>query len=671
MGLAPGGYLLGAAVLSAMVVPVAAGGRGLRRRFLPFLSGPTATLASIVLGCGLLLSVAEALGAVGEFRRVPMVCGCVVVGAVAARLGRVASHPAVGERAAPSIPRGQAVAALLVSAVVVAQWGGRTLTALDRGMPNMDSLWYHMPFAARFFQSGWLTRLHFTHGEPLHTFFPANSEVLHAVGMLAFRRDVLSPVLNLGWLGVALLAGWCVGRARGMAPVTLVATAVVLGLPTMAAGQPGDATNDVVALALFLAAVALLLEGRGRPAAVAVAGVAAGLAFGTKLNLVAPVLALTAGAVVLAPAGRRRSHAAAWAAGLVPAGSYWYLRNLLRAGSPVPAVRIGLGPVSLPHVRLSQTGAFNFSVAHYATNTRIWRATFVPGLRYAFGRGWWALLALAIAGMVFALARRRPREDRVLGAVALVAFMAYLVTPQTAGGPEGHPGYFAFDLRFLAPSLVLGLMLLPRRRALPALIGYGALLVVGATSRFGWPPHHGRGGVALGLAALIVAGATAWWRSQPHATSVRVAPLGALAGLLAALAIGWPVQAHYLRGRYADRRDWLAPAYLWARHTGHVRIGFVGFFQQYPLYGPDLSNWVQYVGRPGPNGNFSSATTCRQWRGLLRDGRYDYVVFPSAGARTERAWTTATAGGVVPVAATSGLVVRLSSPPDPRTCPPR
>src|SRR5207249_4468119 len=134
-----------------------------------------------------------------------------------------------------------------------------------------------------------------------------------------------------------------------------------------------------------------------------------------------------------------------------------------------------------------------------------------------------------------------------------------------------------------------------------------ALLVVGATSRFGWPPHRGRGGVALGLAALIVAGATAWWRSQPHAAPVRVAPLGALAGLLAALAIGWPVQAHYLRGRYADRRD------------------------------------------------------CR----------YDYVVFPSAGARTERAWTTSTAGGVVPVAATSGLVVRLSSPPDPRTCPPR
>src|SRR2546426_957572 len=83
-----------------------------------------------------------------------------------------------------------AVSAVLVSAVVVAQWGGRTLMALDRGMPNMDSLWYHMPFAARFFQSGWLTRLHFTHGEPLHTFFPANSEVLHALGMLAFRRDV-------------------------------------------------------------------------------------------------------------------------------------------------------------------------------------------------------------------------------------------------------------------------------------------------------------------------------------------------------------------------------------------------------------------------------------------------------------------------------------------------
>ena len=37
------------------------------------------------------------------------------------------------------------------------------------------------------------------------------------------------------------------------------------------------------------------------------AGVAAGLALGTKLNLAAPVVALTVGVVVAAPAGRRAS----------------------------------------------------------------------------------------------------------------------------------------------------------------------------------------------------------------------------------------------------------------------------------------------------------------------------------------------------------------------------
>ena len=50
---------------------------------------------------------------------------------------------------------------------------------------------------------------------------------------------------------------------------------------------------------------------------------------------------------------------------------------------------------------------------------------------------------------------------RLAGAVTIVAAIAYLFTPLTAAGPEGHPLAFGINLRYLTPALALGLALLP------------------------------------------------------------------------------------------------------------------------------------------------------------------------------------------------------------------
>ena len=50
----------------------------------------------------------------------------------------------------------------IVLVVVVAQWGLGTANALGGGMFNFDTLWYHMPFAAEYAQSGSVTAIHFT-----------------------------------------------------------------------------------------------------------------------------------------------------------------------------------------------------------------------------------------------------------------------------------------------------------------------------------------------------------------------------------------------------------------------------------------------------------------------------------------------------------------------------
>ena len=103
-------------------------------------------------------------------------------------------------------------------ALVFAHWGLTTKDALDRGIFNFDSLWYHMPFAVEMAQSHSVTGMHHTETVFTNWFYPQNSELLHAVGMLLTGRDTLSLFLNFGWLAVAFLAAWCIGRPYGRGP---------------------------------------------------------------------------------------------------------------------------------------------------------------------------------------------------------------------------------------------------------------------------------------------------------------------------------------------------------------------------------------------------------------------------------------------------------------------
>ena len=249
--------------------------------------------------------------------------------------------------------------AIGIAALLALQWAAPTLLAWDRGIYGGDSLWYHLPFAAHIAQSGSVTELLFTDPLYLNWFYPQNSELVHAGGMLLFGNDFLSPALNLGWLGLALLAGWCIGRPYGAGASTLAAVAALLSADLLVSRQPGNANNDIVAIALLLASAAILINapkkirtrrplpwGRGlcwSPA------LAAGLALGTKLTVVVPVAALSVGVVAIAAsadaAARRPCSGAAgcWrAAGTGTCATWWSPESASR-GSPRPPPQ-GRGP---------------------------------------------------------------------------------------------------------------------------------------------------------------------------------------------------------------------------------------------------------------------------------------------------------------------------------------
>ena len=147
-----------------------------------------------------------------------------------------------------------------VIALVFAHWGLTTKDALDRGIFNFDSLWYHMPYATDMVQSHSVTGLHYTETVFTNWFYPQNSELLHATGILLTHRDTLSLFLNFAFLALSFLAAWCIGRPYGRGHLTVVAAAIVLECHTLVVREPGAAKNDLVAAALLLAAVAILVN---------------------------------------------------------------------------------------------------------------------------------------------------------------------------------------------------------------------------------------------------------------------------------------------------------------------------------------------------------------------------------------------------------------------------
>src|SRR4029077_9911861 len=96
-----------------------------------------------------------------------------------------------------------------------------------------------------------------------------------------------------------------------------------------------------------------------------VAGLAAGLALGTKLTVGPPGLALTVGVIWISGAGYRLRASAEWIGAMVVGGGYWYVRNLIVSGNPFPWQDIG----PIHHAEALQ-GRHPYYIAHHATDPR-------------------------------------------------------------------------------------------------------------------------------------------------------------------------------------------------------------------------------------------------------------------------------------------------------------
>ena len=283
-----------------------------------------------VLASAEIIALTEVLSLLGVARAAGYAVGEALILAAAAaawhRAGRPRPPlPAVDLRAAARAHPLVAVLGLFIGAALVYQ------AFIVFGTPpnNWDSMSYHLSRAAGWYQRH---RIEYfpTHTERENAFQPnAEMEILYTFAFVG--RDTAAAATQL-LAELSLLAG-VAGCARrlGFSRAGALFAALLTATLSEIALQSVTTQNDLVA-ASFLVSAACLLLGSARNELL-LAGVAVGLALGTKLTTAAalPLLALLV--LTRRPWRRRLLETAAYgAAGFVLLGAYGYALNLGETG---------------------------------------------------------------------------------------------------------------------------------------------------------------------------------------------------------------------------------------------------------------------------------------------------------------------------------------------------
>ena len=659
---------------AAVVVAAAVAGRALRRRLLPSTTPPaTATVGTAVLGTATVLVVAQLLGLVGAFGTWAVALGCAVVaGAVVAGLGRrpapstppsTAEGPASPEVAERPVVRLVGIGLLAATTV---QWTVAVVPTVRRGFADVDALHYHLPHAVGFARTGRLLPVQVLDVGHPSGWYPSNDEVLRAL-LLPGAHELLVVLVNGAAAALLVLAAWSVGRrwGRPWTAVTLV-TALLCG-PLYGAVYGGWAHVDWTAVAFLVAAVAVLV-GEGMDAtvgAVVVAGVALGVAAGTKLPVTPAVALVAVAAVAVAPTGRRIGTGLRLVLPATVVGGWWYVRNLVVIGTPFPGLPLSGGPDPL-------AGAEAPAVAAYLGDGRVIRDFFVPGLRLFFGVAWPVLVGVLAVGVVTA-AWRRSGWARWLAGAAVVATAAYLVLPTTALGPPGQPVLFTANLRYLWPALALASLATAAatRGSWPALLATAAA-VAGLAEGRAWAvpgPEARVVAVAVAAGAVVVAA-----RVRVPAPWLRTA--AGVVVVVTAVVLAGPLRSIHVRDRWTRSPSSALAGYttLFAimRDLPPTTVAVSGYPLNHPFLGPTLANDLRVPHVTTAEGAFRGHPDCAGYRRDLATHGVTTAAVLAGGptpAPPELAWLVSDPASRVLASTPRGVVVALDRPPDPSTCP--
>lgn len=495
-----------------------------------------------------------------------------------------------------------------------------------------DSTLYHRAMVAAWHRSNTIWRIGAFDNGVYEGAFWSNGDVFGMWPTVALGRDYLLQLCSLVWAAGAFTG--LVAAARALKVPTW--RAVVVGSAVVCAWGVayGQLSTFHVDLLTLQAAVVLLwsgilwLRGDRRLRWIVLAGLAAGLAAGTK-QAALPIAAILV-VVLLVSALRRRmwGHAVVLAlCTLVPA-TIWPLRTFVLTGNPLWPIALGPLPGAEPGYT---TISANDSVLQLLARERMGGLVVVLlALAVAYG----PLLAGLVVGFRSTWAwARRERLLAFLVIAPLVGIAAYFVTPHT-----GFTRAQVFiTIRFLAPqiaalTLALGAAVLAgagrhARRWLVLFgiaIAYGTVAVVAThvfPSSFQWPLWAWPVAVvvAVGIGVLVSGGSRSGLRPAVVATAAVVAGV-----VLVAVAI--PLRARHWYPLHTGFEEAQPAAEWFDEHEPEgVNIAFAGILSGW-LSGRDLSNDVYFLGRPAPNHGTTHWEDKAEWEAALQAACTDYLV---------------------------------------------
>jgi hypothetical protein len=292
------------------------------------LSGADAILGWWLVVCGEVVGLTEALSLAHAIGRPGYAAGEAVLLAVAvlAWLRRGRPRPR-----RPRLPHPRRAPLLTALAVVVLLGVGYELFVVVATPPNnWDSMHYHLARAAAWRAQGSLGYLPTHNG--IENAYPQNAELLVLWTLVFLGRDLLAALPQLLAGLATAVAVYAIARRLGHGARVSAFAALLFPTLTVVALESMQTQNDLVEASFVAAAVALAL-GRRRSDA-ALAGLALGLAAGTKLTFLYALPALAAIGLLALPR-RRLAAVAAWAvAGFVLVGMYAYVQNVVETGRP-------------------------------------------------------------------------------------------------------------------------------------------------------------------------------------------------------------------------------------------------------------------------------------------------------------------------------------------------
>lgn len=581
-------------------------------------------LAAFVAYVSLIVLILTALGAVGKLTLGNYVAAVFVLAAgvlmAAGRFVWPAALAFVRRAAQPFQPINlwRSAAVILIAAVL-----GIWLVRLAASpIWDYDAIAYHLPFTAKFLQTGSIAAPPFGPLSGPIGYYPANLEVLSA-NVLAFGLpDSYLNAANLIFALFLVVAIWLIGRELAVPRTISVLAALAFVTVPVLFRQIGTTKIDIPFTFLFAALVFFLIRYLKRQyiSDLVFFSAAAGLFVGMRYlgvpYLMVPAFAVFVSLIVqfVRPASRRQAltHLVVFFVITAALGGFWYFRNLALTGNPVFPTPVRVGGFTLFEGLRSDFGVELSSLSLLAQASRLNKTML---LREFFNETGVLFAALAVflpmLAIAFVLSWREKRlERRILFGSLLVAapiyFFFYVASPFTAI-------HFHQNIRYALPALLIG------------------TLAVMATVRAAAPSRLFAWYAAAVLIVAIVFNIRLLWM-YPQPTFI----LGATPGT----AVGHGDEFYRRLNTFYGGSTPALNAMAWVDEHLPVdaKIAYGGFDFHYPLYGPALRRDADYIiTRPcvrcnfydlkSVGGNVFAEPSREAWLENLRQYGKDYYVF--------------------------------------------